>query len=653
MSGRLWILFALLSSLAEAQVFTVSSPSGKVKAVIESRDSIYYSVVLNEKTLIERSAIALLTNRGKLGISSRLEKSSPSEVRQVIENAIPFKRKLIPDHYSALTLRYKERFNLTFRVYDDGVAYRFETSQKDSLIIEDELASFRFSENPKVYYPPVQKRKDADIFHTSFEEPYQHQAVSEITAGEVMFSPILVERNDSKLFITESDLLDYPGMFLTGTSSSLFKGLYAPYPLKQDIKGGGFRQWVVVQRAPYLARVAGTRTYPWRVIGIAEKDEDLLLNDLVYRLATPAKAKDWSWVKPGMSTEEWICASNLRGVDFVSGINTATYKYYIDFTSAFGMPYVMLDAGWSENEDLLKITPGLDLRELAAYAKSKNVGLILCTLSMALEKQLEPALAFFSELGVKAIMTDFMDRDDQKMIQFYQRVAEATAQRKMMVFFHGAFKSAGFERTYPHCITREAALGSEYNIWSDKANPDHDLLLPFIRMTSGVMDYEPGFYDNATKSQFLPIAEKVMSQGTRTHQLAMFVVYESPLQMFSGNPSDAWKEPAYTQFLTSLPTTWDDTRVFDAALGKHILIGRQKGNDWYVGAMNNWETKDYQLPLSFLGEGDYEVTICQDGPNASRNAGDYELLKRNVNRTGTLSIHLAPGGGFVARLVRK
>jgi alpha-glucosidase len=468
-----------------------------------------------------------------------------------------------------------------------------------------------------------------------------------------MFSPILIERSDCKLLITESDLLDYPGMFVNGTATPKLKGLFAPYPMREEVKGGGFRQWVVVQRENYIARVAGTRTFPWRVIGIAERDGDLLLNDLVYRLASPAKQKDWSWIRPGMSTEEWICASNLRSVDFVSGFNTATYKYYIDFASAFGMPYVMLDAGWSENEDLFKITPGLDLRELATYAKSKNVGLILWTLSMTLDKQLEPALDFFSELGIKAVMTDFMDRDDQKMVQFYQRVAEATAHRKIMVFFHGAFKSAGFERTYPHCITREATLGSEYNIWSDKANPDHDLLLPFIRMASGVMDYEPGFYDNATKAQFRPIAEKVMSQGTRTHQLAMFVVYESPLQMFSGNPSDAWKEPEYTQFLTSLPTTWDNTHVFEAALGRHLLIGRQKGNDWYIGAMNNWEPKEYLLPLNFLTEGDYELTICQDGPNAARNALDYQLVKKTVSRNDKLNIHLAPGGGYVGRLVRK
>jgi alpha-glucosidase len=352
-----------------------------------------------------------------------------------------------------------------------------------------------------------------------------------------------------------------------------------------------------------------------------------------------------------MSTEEWIVQINLHGVDFKAGLNTATYKYYIDFASRFGMQYVMLDAGWSDTNDLFKITPGLNLKEIATYAESKNIGLILWTLSMTLDRQLEEALSMFNSLGVKVIMTDFMDRDDQKMLHFYQRIAEATARHKIMVMFHGAFKNAGFERTYPHAITREAVLGSEYNMWSSKATPEHDLLIPFIRMVAGPMDYEPGFYVNANEKTFRPLDDHIMSQGTRCHQLAMFVAYESPLQMFSGNPSDALMEPDYTSFLLSLPTTWDDTKVIDAKLGDYLILARRKGDDWYLVAMTDWSGREFEVDLSFIGSGDFTASICQDGLNAAKNGRDYRLVTQKVNQSKKLKITMAPGGGYLAKII--
>ncbi len=361
-----------------------------------------------------------------------------------------------------------------------------------------------------------------------------------------------------------------------------------PIPLEEKVAEGEFPQKIVTKRADYIARTRGTRSFPWRVLIIAAEDKDLPQNDIVYRLASPSRVKDVSWINPGKATDEWIIGINLFNIPFKSGINTATYKYYIDFAQRFGFDRIMLDAGWSEVKDLFKINPSLNMEELVAYAKEKKVGLGLWTLAMTLDQQLEPALQQFNKWGVDFIMTDFMDRDDQEMVKFYYRIAQACADHKIMVMFHGAFKPAGFNRTYPNAVTREGVLGSEYNIWSEKPTPEHNLLLPFIRMTSGPMDYEPGILDNATAKTFRPIGEKVMSIGTRCQQAAMFIVYESPMQIFAGNPSQGLLEPQFMELLGSIPTTWDTTIVVDGKIGDYIITARRKGDDWFIGAMTDW-----------------------------------------------------------------
>jgi alpha-glucosidase len=647
----LLFLLAVLSTQAFSQTtYSVDAPLANMRLTITVADSIYLSLARNNVQVIAQSSIALVTTRGNLGMRSHPGKPKRRAIRETIVNPVPFKRKAIPDHYNELSLPFRENFSLTFRLYDDGMAYRFTTNFKDSLEVVDEVASFAFAQPDTVYFSQVVKRDNLDLFHTSFEEPYSKFRIQDIGPDQISYTPLLVDGN-TKAIITESDLFDYPGMFLRGTKGNKLRGTFAKYPDQEQIQGGEFKQPVVIKRKEYIARTAGSRTFPWRVIAIADKDSDLLMNDLVYRLGSPRLKQDWSWVKPGMSTEEWIIGINLHSVDFKAGLNTATYKYYIDFASRFGMPYVMLDAGWSDTNDLLKITPGLDLKEIASYAQSKNIGLILWTLSMTLDRQLEEALSMFNSLGVKIIMTDFMDRDDQKMLRFYQRVAEATARHKIMVMFHGAFKNAGFERTYPHAITREGVLGSEYNIWSTKATPEHDLLIPFIRMIAGPMDYEPGFYVNGNEKTFRPLADHVMSQGTRCHQLAMFVAYESPLQMFSGNPADALMEPDYTSFLLSLPTTWDETKIIDAELGDYLIVARKKDNDWYLVAMTDWSAREFEVDLSFIGSGEFTASICHDGLNAAKNGRDYRLLTQKVDQSKKLKITMAPGGGYLAKII--
>ena len=549
-------------------------------------------------------------------------------------------------------MKYGKSYSVVFRAYNDGVAYRFLTAFSDSLQVNDEVASFRFSNPGTAYFPEVQKRDNLDIYHTSFEELYKVLPLGQIKSSQLGFTPALIDDLNQKVVITESDLNDYPGMFLKGKSSNALTGAFAPYPSGEEVQGGEFKQVVVLDRKPFIAKTAGTRTFPWRVIAVAAKDGDLLMNDLVYRLAPAAGKTDWSWIKPGISTEEWIISSNLHGVNFKTGINTETYKYYIDFASRFGFQYVMLDAGWSDNNDLFKITPGLDLKEVMRYAKTKNVDILLWTLSMTLDRQLEAALDMFSSLGVKGIMTDFMDRDDQKTVRFYHRVAAATARHKLVVMFHGAFKNAGLERTFPNAITREAVLGSEYNMWSDKASPEHDLLIPFIRMVSGPMDYEPGFYRNANQRTFRPLPDMIMSQGTRTHQLGQFIAYDNPLQLFAGNPSDGYNEVAYTTYVGSLPTTWDDTKVLDAKLGDYLIMARRKGDDWYLVALTDWTPRELKADLSFLGEGKFRAFSCEDGINADKDASDYRLGYELVDKQKVLSLKLAPGGGYVVKLIK-
>lgn len=633
----------------------VLSPDGKTRVSVTIDKKFSYSVFYNNQSLLAASEIDMaLENGATLSGQRSKPKITTRAVNEVIISPVPEKRKRIPDIYHEMTFRFQGSFGVVFRVYNDGVAYRITTAFKDSLIVKNETAHFNFSSSHQVYLSEVAARSNQDKYHTSFEEPYQVKRLDSISAKKLLFTPVLIApENQPKIVITESDLEDYPGMYLAGTGKNTLSADLPPYPKKETVMTGEFSHVYVAEREHFIAKTKGTRSFPWRVIMIAPEDKDLPVNDLVYRLASPSRVSDVSWIQPRKSTEEWIISSNIFNVPFKSGINTETYKYYVDFARRFGFEQVLLDAGWSDNNDLFKITPTLNMEELAAYAKSKGIKLGMWTLAMTLDRQLEPALDQFNKWGVDFIMTDFIDRDDQKTVNFYHKVAQACARHKIMLMFHGAFKPAGFNRTYPHALTREAVLGSEYNMWSDKAHPDHNLLLPFIRMTSGPMDYEPGLLSNGTVKTFRPAAENVMSLGTRTQQLAMFVVYESPIQFFSGNPSQGLLEPDFMELLGSIPTVWDTTIVLDAKLGDYIVTARKKDNNWYIGAMNDLTPRDLTVSLDFLDHQNYEAVICEDGVNADRHASDYRLYKKQLKKNDAIQIKMAPGGGYVMRLKQK
>lgn len=638
----------------ETDTLRVLSPSGNISVNVWLGKQLSYEVYYKNKQVIAASAIDMILPNGQsMSGNAKIKSSSTKKITSQITSPVPEKRKIIPDIYNQLTINFKQPYRVEFKVYDDGIAYRIATSFKDSLVIKNEIAEFNFPGTPSAYFPEIPYRKE-DMFHTSFEDLYRFKRIDSFPTNSISYSPVLiVPESNPKIAITESDLEEYPGMFVTGTGTAALKAIFARYPLREKNLEALYSQAQVAERADYIARTKGTRSFPWRVLMIAEQDRQLPENDMVYRLASPSRVADVSWVNPGTITDEWIIDVNLFNVPFKAGRNTASYKYYIDFAKRFGFDRIMMDAGWSDNNDLLKVVPEINMDTLVAYAKQKGVKIAMWTLALTLNRQLDTALAQFNKWGIDFIMTDFIDRDDQKSVNFHHRIAKACADHKIMIMFHGSYPPKGFNRTYPNAVAREAVLGSEYNIWSDKVTPSHDLLLPFTRMLAGSLDYEPGLLNNATQKGTRPVEGVVTSPGTRSHQLAMLAVYDSPIQFFSGNPSEGFQEPAFMEFWASIPTTWDQTIVTDASVGKYIVTARNKGDNWYIGGMTDWTPRDMDISFDFIGEGIYKATVCKDGINADHYAADYIISSATIKKNDTMKIHVAPGGGFLIKLEKQ
>ncbi len=656
MKNILICLFCLLL-IREAHpedTLSVASPDKSIRVRIQIKKALSYAVYVDDNIVLSTSLIDLELGNGKKLSDLLIVKSKKFEiVNQDIELPVPYRSKYCKDFYNELVIQFKQPFTLIFRVYNDGVAYRIATRFKDSVTIKNETALFVFRQGSQIIAPVIQQRDKEDKYHTSFEELYQHKPMDSLDETSLLYTPVLVEEGNIKIAITESDLDDYPGMFLKGTGKVSLQAEFAGYPLEEKITEADYPEAIVTKRANYIAQITGTRNLPWRVLAIAREDKQIPANDIVYRLAAPSRLNDVSWIHPGKCTDEWIIDVNLFNVPFKSGVNTASYKYYIDFAKRFGFDRIMMDAGWSDIKDIFKINPDINMDTLIAYANEKGIKLSLWTLAVTLKRQLDSALNQFNKWGVDFIMTDFIDRDDQKAVEFYKQVAEACARHKLMIMFHGACPPKGFNRTYPNNITREGVLGSEYNAWSDKASPEHDVTLPFTRMLAGPMDYEPGILDNASKTQFKPIWGKVMSQGTRCHQLSMFVVYDSPLQIFSGNPSQGFMEPAFMELLGSIPSTWDTTIILDAKISDYIITARKKADEWFIGGMTDWTPRAFDINLNFLEQGNYDATVCADGMNAVRYPSDYQITTTMIAKDDTLHLAMAPGGGFIVKLKKK
>ena len=641
------LLFSGLAAPGQAaeSSYTLRSPDGRIELRVETPERLRYSVRFGDQLLVERATLSLDVDHTVLGVAPKLRSAKTARVDRVVDVPVPRRSAKIAERYAELRLDMQGRYAVVFRAYDDGVAYRFETAlPQASVKVYAEEASFPFAGAWNVYFP----KEDGFMSHN--ERKYPYLPLKEIQKGTLASLPAVVDAAQGiKVAVAESDVEDYPGLWLAGTGGNALDATFPAFPLEE--KKERDRDIKVVRRADYLAETRGTRTYPWRVLGIASKDADLLTSSLVYLLARPSEIADTSWIRPGKVAWDWWNAWNLHGVPFKSGVNTDTYKYYVDFAAKNKIEYVILDEGWYELGDVLKVVPALDMEKLLAYAREKNVGIILWVVWKTLEDQLEAALDRYQSWGVKGLKVDFMQRDDQPLMRYYERVCREAAKRKLLVDFHGAQRPALLTRTWPNLISTEGVLGLEQMKWSDVIDPEHDATLPFTRMYLGPMDYTPGAMRNASdRKRFAPIFEAPMSLGTRAHQLALYVVFESPLQMLADSPSAYQAEPEVMDFLGPVPSVWDETRVLQAKLGDYVAIARRRGNDWWIGAITDGDERSLSIDLSFLPAGSYELDAFADGPNAERWGGDYQRSKTRVDRSTGFNVRLAPGGGWTARL---
>lgn len=581
----------------------------------------------------------------------KIKKRKNDELR----NISLYKRKVIHDVYNEMILS-ERKGSLIVRAYDDGIAYRFILPSSECIVI-NEQAEFNFTNDWPVYIPYANGGKSGDFssqYFNSFEKYYTYKKISEQDPGYLGFLPIMVDGQKWKACITESELKNYPGMFLVGDGKSpVLKSHFAPYPKK--IEPGKYNlDLVVTEREDYIA-VNPQQELPWRIIGIGRNDVDFAVSDIVYRLSSPSEIDDISWIKPGKVAWEWWNFSNLEKVDFRTGINNATYKYYIDFASKNGIEYVILDEGWSgfRTDDLMKVVPDIDLEELVDYANKRNVGIILWAACWPFYRDMERVVKHYSQMGIKGFKIDFLNRDDQKMVKFVNDSAELCARYKMLVDFHGVYKPTGLSQTWPNVLNYEGVNGLEQMKWSgNEQHIKYDVEIPFIRQFAGPMDYTQGAMLNGARNSFSINYYQPMSFGTRCHQLGMYVVYDSPLNMLCDSPSKYMREQECVDFISAIPTVWDETIGVDGKVGEYVCIARRSGDTWYLGALTNWTKREINIDLSFLEESDYEIELFRDGVNSDRIGTDYKKEVLTLSKDRNLKVVLYPGGGCAA-IIRK
>ena len=651
--GSILLFFIMTVCMAMAKSYLVTSPNGRLKAQVEVGKTLSYQLTWDDQLLVSPSTLSLKTEAGHWGVNSRLAQAKKSS-HQGSFQAFAYKKAVVTDNYNQLLLRFKDGFSVVFRMYDEGMAYRFISNTQKELKIEDEEVSLHFAKDWDAFIPYVRDSGNReDQLQNSFENTYKHTKLSKLRTDRILFSPFVVEAdNGVKVAVAESDVENYPGLFFLGDGQSpSLTGVSAPYPKKQ-VQGGYHKlQLIAKGREPYLTKSYKGQAFPWRIFCVATEDAQLLDNDMVYRLAAPNRIGDTSWIKPGKVAWEWWNNWGVYNVDFKTGINTETYKYYIDFASRNGIEYVILDEGWAVNlkADLFQIIPEIDLKGIIDYANSKNVGIILWAGYYAFERDMERVCKHFSEMGAKGFKIDFINRDDAASVDFHYRAAAMAAKYKMMVDFHGTYKPTGLNRTYPNVVNFEGVYGLEQNMWATAAKHDqplYDVTVPFTRMLAGPMDYTQGAMLNGTKKTYHPSDVAPMSQGTRVHQLAEYVIFLSPLNMLCDSPMNYEANPECTEFIAKIPTVWDETIPLKSVIGEYVAVARRHGSTWYVGAITNWTPRDLTLDLTPLKVGGRTATAFVDGVNADKFAQDYKKKTLQIPDNGQLPIHLAPGGGF-------
>lgn len=635
--------------MCQAKDYTVKSPDGHINLSVNSEG---YSVSYDGKTVIKDAQAALTLQNAAVSLSDKVRKAiTKKPVTEHID--APFYRQSSFDFsYSSLKLEYKSGFQIEWIVSDEGVAYRFSTTNKGETVVKDETAVINFPEDYKAWLPySTNPRKPQAM---AFQNWYTVQNLSDGSNDNLAFLPATVDAGDVKVTVTESDLRSYPGMFVeTEKGGHSLKGVFAKYPKTFDNYRGRVQRYVS-STEDYIAKSEGARTYPWRVLAITSDDTQMPVNNLVYALAEPSKVSDTSWIHPGYSAWEWWNDWQLTGVDFPAGINMDTYKYYIDFASRNGLEYLILDEGWyvPSSGDMLTPIKELDIPALVKYAADRNVKLILWCVFNVLDDNLEEICEHYSKMGIAGFKVDFLDRDDQEGIEMTYRIADAAARHHLVLDLHGISKPTGINRTYPNVLNYESVFGQEEVRWSESTvdMPLYNVTAPFIRMVAGYTDYTPGAMRNAAKADFHPVYNNSMSMGTRAHQVALYTVYDSPLTMLCDSPTMYESNKETLDYLSSLPRIYEEEKVLSGKMGEYIVVARRAGQNWYVAGLTSWEGRDINVDFSFLGDGNWNVELFRDGVNADRNAEDYKIEHFSAGKSSSKAIKLASGGGFSMKI---
>lgn len=663
---KLILIGAMMFTLPSfAQLTTyLKSPNGNIEVKLQVDKNIRYSISDNGKELM-RDNVAEMKFMG-IAQSKYSSVNTKSTIKEDI-TAPNYKQSQIKSEYSQTIIKFKNGVNAEFRAYNSGVAYRFfTTSTKGNWKVENETADFHFTKDATAYLPYSTNEKKPKAM--AFQATYDVAPLSQSKNLEA-FLPATVDMGSAKITLLETDVEGYPGLFIKGSDSTI-KGEFAQYPKSFDYYPWRVQKYVT-ETENYIAQGKGNKTFPWRILAITHDDTEMPTNTLAYELASPSRIKgDTSWIKPGKVAWDWWNDWGISNVDFKAGINQQTYKYYIDFAAKNNLQYIILDEGWynPKSGDMLTVIDDLNLPELVEYGKQKNVGIILWTVFNVLDSQLDEACEKYSAMGIKGFKVDFMDRYDQEGVDMIYRIADRCAKSKLVLDYHGIFAPQGIQRTYPNVINFEAVFGMEEVKWTVREKgvengksydrpsqdmPKYDVTFPFIRGMAGYVDFTPGGFRNATAADFQPMYYNPVTMGTRCHQVAHYIVHESQLTMLADNPTIYMKEQECTDFITSLPTVYDEMLCVSGKMGEYIVIARRQGNDWYIAGETNWDARDLTIELPFISAGSYKMTIMKDGINADKAATDYTLEKSEISAPAKLNVHLASGGGFAAKLIKK
>ena len=638
----LLLFLSIAFSISAQKKAELQSPNGEIKVSLSISDKIYYTISYNNDVLLEKNHLSLNLGNETLGLNPKLSGQKANKVNEVLTPDVPLKYSSVKNQYNSLLLTFKGDYSVEFRAFDDGIAYRFITNKKGDLEVLGEDFAINFPANYLLHL------QQPGGFKTAYEEPYTHVESNEWKATDRMsVLPILIDtKKKYKILISESDLSDYPCMFLKGNGVNGVQSTFTKAPL--EFGEDGDRSLKIVKEADYIAKTTGKRNFPWRYFVITKDDKQLIENTMTYRLATKSQLQDVSWIKPGQVSWEWWNEASPYGpdVNFVAGFNLETYKYYIDFASKYGIEYIIMDEGWAKStRDPYTPNPKVDVHELIRYGKEKNVGIILWLTWLVVENNPD-IFKTFSEWGVKGVKIDFMDRSDQWMVNYYERIAKEAAKYNILVDFHGSFKPAGIEYKYPNILSYEGVRGMEQ---MEGCTPENSVYFPFIRNAVGPMDYTPGAMISMQPERYCGHRPNSASIGTRAYQLALFVIFESGLQMLADNPTLYYRNEDCTKFITDVPVTWDETRALEAKAGEYALVAKRKGNKWYIGGMTNNTERQLEISPDFLNAGTlYKMTSFEDGINAGRQAMDYRRKESHVKSGDKIQIKMARNGGFAA-----